>query len=43
MTVRQLRGDVAKLSTDHQRMDGSLRGMAGDVAFLRGRAERPES
>lgn len=49
MTVRQLRGDVASLRDDHRRMDDAFRGMARDVAslredvaFLRGRAERPE-
>lgn len=40
MTVRQLRGDVASLRDDHRKMDASLRRMAEDVAFLRGRAER---
>ena len=39
LTVRHLRGDVANLRADHQRMDGALRRMAEDVAFLRGRAE----
>ena len=40
MTVRQLRGDVASLRDEHRTMDASLRRVAEDVAFLRGRAER---
>ena len=40
MTVRQLRGDVASLRDEHRKTDASLRRVAEDVAFLRGRAER---
>ena len=47
VTVRQWRDDVSKLHADHVRLDGKLERvqadvsmLRGDVAFLRGRAER---